>query len=88
MIQAKINGIDIKVKEGTSILDAAKKVNINIPTLCKHPDLDATAACGICIVKVKGGNKMLRSCCTPLEKAWISSPMTMNYRKRAGRLSS
>jgi len=68
MIQAKINGIDIKVKEGTTILDAAKKVNVNIPTLCKHPDLEATAACGICIVKAKGSNKMLRSCCTPLEK--------------------
>jgi len=67
MIKAKINGKDVTVKEGTTILDAAKMVNIKIPTLCKHPDLDSTAACGICIVKVKGSNKMLRSCCTPLE---------------------
>jgi predicted molibdopterin-dependent oxidoreductase YjgC len=39
----------------------------DIPTLCKHPDLDATAACGICIVRVAGSNKMLRACCTPVE---------------------
>ena len=66
MIEAVINDKTVNVAKGTTILDAAKKININIPVLCKHPDLDATAACGICIVKVKGSNKMLRSCCTPL----------------------
>jgi len=68
MITAKINGITVKVPEGTSILAAARKVQISIPTLCKHPDLPATAACGICIVKIKGSNKMLRACCTPIEQ--------------------
>ncbi len=67
MVKAKINNILVEVEENTTILDAAKKININIPTLCKHPDLHATASCGICIVKVKNSNKMLRSCCTPLE---------------------
>jgi len=66
MIKAIINGIPVEVEEGTSILDAAKKVHVDIPVLCKHPDLDATAACGICIVRIKGSPKMLRSCCTPL----------------------
>ncbi len=68
MVNAVINGVSVQVEPGTTILDAAKKINVNIPTLCKHPDLDATAACGICIVKVKGTKKMLRSCCTPLEE--------------------
>ncbi|MDD4956359.1 MAG: NADH-dependent [FeFe] hydrogenase, group A6 [Candidatus Omnitrophica bacterium] len=68
MRTAKINNISVTVEEGTTILDAAKKVNIKIPTLCKHPDLDATASCGICVVKVKGTNKMLRACCTPIEE--------------------
>lgn len=67
MIKAKINGIEVQVEESTSILDAARKVHVAIPTLCKHPDLDPTAACGICIVKVKGVQKMLRACCTPIE---------------------
>lgn len=66
MIKAKINGIDVEVPQGTTILDAAKSVYIHIPTLCKHPDLDPSAACGICIVKVAGSNKMLRACCTDI----------------------
>ncbi len=67
MVKAYINGIEIQVDDGTSILDAAKSAEINIPTLCKHPDLPASAACGLCIVKVKGSNKMIRACATPVE---------------------
>ncbi|MFH1062149.1 MAG: NADH-dependent [FeFe] hydrogenase, group A6 [Candidatus Omnitrophota bacterium] len=68
MIKAKINNVEVQVKKGSTILDAAKQINVNIPTLCKHPDLHATGSCGICIVKIKGSNKMMRSCCTPLEE--------------------
>jgi iron-only hydrogenase group A len=67
MIQAKINGIQVTVPEGTTILDAAKQVQIKIPVLCKHPDLPPEASCGICIVRIKGSAKMLRACCTPLD---------------------
>src|ERR1019366_3207840 len=67
MITARINQIEVQVPEGTSILDAARQVQVKIPTLCKHKDLLATASCGICIVRNKGGNKMIRACCTPLE---------------------
>ena len=66
IVKAKINGILIRAEEGTTILEAAKKVQVKIPTLCKHPDLKPSASCGLCIVKVKGSNKMLRACCTPL----------------------
>lgn len=68
MVNAKINGFSVSVSDGTTILEAAEKVQIKIPTLCKHPDLDPTASCGICIVKAKGTNKMLRACCTPIEE--------------------
>ncbi|MCD4779112.1 MAG: [FeFe] hydrogenase, group A [Candidatus Omnitrophica bacterium] len=67
MIKARINGITVEVEKGTTILDAARTVQIEIPTLCKHQDLPASAACGICIVKVRGSRKMLRACCTPIE---------------------
>jgi len=67
MIKAIINGNSIESLEGSSILDAARKVQIKIPTLCKHPDLKPGAGCGLCIVKIKGSRKMLRACCTPLE---------------------
>ncbi len=68
MIKAKINNIEVQVKPGTTILEAAEAIQVHIPALCRHPDLKPTAACGICIVKVKGSNKMLRSCSTPLEE--------------------
>jgi len=68
VITARINDIGVEVPEGTSILDAARHVQVKIPTLCKHRDLVPTAACGICIVRNRGGNKLIRACCTPLEQ--------------------
>jgi NADH-quinone oxidoreductase subunit G len=67
MVKAKIDGIEIEVEEGTSILDAARMVNVKIPTLCKHPDLHATSACGICVVKIAGRGGLVRACATPVE---------------------
>ena len=64
MIECEINGIPVEVPLGTTILDAAKQVGVTIPKLCYHNDLDAWAACGICVVKVEGSPKMLRACAT------------------------
>ncbi len=66
MVNIKIDGIDLQVEEGKTILEAAKTLGIKIPTLCKHPDVKATAACGICVVKMAGSPKMLRACTTPV----------------------
>jgi len=68
MVNLKINGIPVQVAEGSTILEAAKKAHVKIPTLCYNPDLSPWAACGICVVKVEGSNKMLRSCCTPVSE--------------------
>jgi NADH-quinone oxidoreductase subunit G len=67
MITIKINGQPFEVEEGISILEAAKRAQVNIPTLCYHPDLEAWAACGLCIVKMEGSPKMFRACATPVE---------------------
>ncbi|MCP5537837.1 MAG: iron hydrogenase small subunit [Akkermansiaceae bacterium] len=67
-VNARINGLDVEVPVGTSILDAARSVQIKIPTLCKHPDLLPTSACGLCIVKIAGSNKMPRACATAVEE--------------------
>ena len=64
MVKLKIDNIEVEVEAGTSILEAARKAQINIPTLCKHPDVDPSAGCGLCIVKVNG--RIIRSCCTPV----------------------
>jgi NADH-quinone oxidoreductase subunit G len=66
MINLKINGIPLQVEEGTTILNAAKKINIKIPTLCYNPDLPPWASCGICIVRMEGSPKMVRACTTPV----------------------
>ena len=66
-IEAKINGMPVRVPEGTSILEAARQAHIKIPTLCKHEDLLPTAACGLCIVKVAGNRKLPRACATAVE---------------------
>jgi NADH-quinone oxidoreductase subunit G len=83
-VKAIINGIPVEVAEGTSILDAAKQVSIKIPALCKHPDLDHTAACGICIVRIKATGRTLRACCTPLENGMeivTHDPEIVNVRR-------
>ncbi len=68
MINATINNTPVEVEAGTTILEAARKIQINIPVLCDHPDLIPSAACGICNVRVKNYNKMLRACTTALEE--------------------
>lgn len=65
-INVVIDGVKVSVPAGTTILDAARKIQVEIPTLCYHPDLHPRASCGICVVKV--GGKMLRACCTPVEE--------------------
>jgi len=68
MVKCKINGAEVLVPKGTTILAAAKQVQMNIPTLCWHPDLAAWGSCGICVVKMEGSPKMFRACTTPVEE--------------------
>ena len=64
MVNLKINGIAVSVPEGINVLEAAKLVHVNIPTLCYHPDLPAWAACGLCVVKQRNSPKTIRACAT------------------------
>ena len=68
MINITINGNPVQVEEGTSILHAARKANVNIPFLCYTPDLPAWASCGICVIRVEGSPKLIRACTTPVDK--------------------
>ncbi len=84
MEKARINNIEIEFEEGTTILDVAKTLGINIPTLCHHPDLIPTGACGVCVVEVEGLPTLTRACTTPLEKGWnvqTNSARARNTRK-------
>ena len=66
MVNIKINGKPLSVEENITVLEAAKRINIKIPTLCYNPDLEPWASCGICIVRTAGPGspRMVRACCT------------------------
>ena len=61
-VKIKIDNIDLVVPDGTTILEAAKKVNINIPHLCYHPDQLIKANCRMCVVEVAGSKKLTAAC--------------------------
>lgn len=65
MIHLTIQNIEVTVPEGTSVLEAARKAGVNIPTLCYHPDLTPFGSCGLCVCKQEGSAKIIRACATP-----------------------
>jgi NADP-reducing hydrogenase subunit HndD len=65
MITLTIDGKEVQVERGTTILEAAKKAGINIPTLCYLKDINEIGACRICVVEVKGARTLMASCVTP-----------------------
>lgn len=77
-INIYIDGIEVSVPEGTTILNAAKKVGKYIPTLCYHPDLKPTANCGICVVEFEDMPGTKRACATPV---WGGMKVVTNSNK-------
>jgi NADH-quinone oxidoreductase subunit G/[NiFe] hydrogenase diaphorase moiety small subunit/NADP-reducing hydrogenase subunit HndD len=67
-INFKIDGIDLTVEEGTTILTAARKANIQIPTLCYHEDLCVAGNCRVCVVEQKGSKNLIASCAMPVSE--------------------
>ncbi len=59
-----VNGCQITVPAGTTVLEAAQMQGINIPTLCHDPELTRPGACRICVVEVKGWRNLPPSCVT------------------------
>jgi NADP-reducing hydrogenase subunit HndD len=68
MINLKINNIEVSIKEDSTILEAAKNVNIKIPALCYHEDLCVAGNCRVCVVEQKGVNNLKAACATPAEE--------------------
>ena len=66
-ITIKIDGIDVTVPSGTTILEAAKKIGVHIPTLCNHPDLTAKSTCRICVVEDTGSRRLKTACNQPVD---------------------
>lgn len=62
MIHLTINGKQMTVPQGTTILEAARQNGIDIPTLCYEKAVEVYGACGLCVVEAEGIPKLLRSC--------------------------
>ena len=75
-VNLTINGIPVTVPEGTRILEAAKKANIHIPTLCEHPELCKRALCRICVVECDGRGKLLAACANDVWEGVSIEPIT------------
>lgn len=84
MVKLTINGQPIQVAEGTTILEAARKVGIDIPHLCFLKDLNDIGACRVCVVEMEGMEKLITACNTPAEEGMVlytNSPKVREVRK-------
>ncbi|MDR1691813.1 MAG: [FeFe] hydrogenase, group A [Oscillospiraceae bacterium] len=66
MINLKINGIPVEAQEGATILEAARQIGIEIPTLCYMNKINAIGACRMCVVEVKNARFNVASCVYPV----------------------
>ncbi|MCR4615948.1 MAG: FAD-dependent oxidoreductase [Clostridiales bacterium] len=86
IINLKIDGKDISVKKGTTILDAARANGIEIPTLCHSEYVKAYGACGLCLVEGENMPKLMRACSTVAGDGMVintMSPRVVRARKIA-----
>ncbi|OOH88438.1 formate dehydrogenase subunit alpha [Pasteurellaceae bacterium 15-036681] len=76
MINLKIDGIDVQVAEGTTVLEAAKSVGLTIPTLCYLKDVSDIGSCRLCVVEIEGHDKLPTSCNTLAEEGMVVRTQT------------
>jgi NADH:ubiquinone oxidoreductase subunit E len=80
----QIDNQKIEASQGMTILQAAEKAGITIPTLCHHRDFVPTGACRICVVEVEKSNRLVGSCHTPVAEGMVihsHSPKVLSSRK-------
>ncbi len=65
-IEVIINGCKLSVDQSSTILEAAEKINVKIPTLCHHKDLCIAGNCRVCVVEVEGARTLMAACATPV----------------------
>jgi len=71
-VRITIDGKEVKVPMGTTILAAARELGINIPTLCAHDDLCIAGVCRVCVVEIEGFRTLQASCAFP-----VTEPITV-----------
>ncbi len=84
MIKLTVNGISVEVPQNSTILDAAVKAGVRIPTLCFLKDINAIGACRMCLVEVKGARGLMAACVAPATEGMevtTNSQKLRDYRK-------
>lgn len=84
MVKLTIDGRTVKVEEGTTILNAALKLDIHIPHLCYFEGLNEIGACRVCAVEVKGKEQLVAACNTHVSEGmevFTNSPKVRKTRK-------
>ena len=85
-ISLRIDGELVSVREGETILQAARSSNKHIPTLCYLEGLSAAGGCRLCVVEIAGMNRLLPACTTPAQEGMnviTTSPRLTQYRRIA-----
>ena len=83
-ITLSINGREVEVPEGSSVLDAINTSETYISQLCKDPDMKAIGACRTCLVQIEGTRGFPASCSVPAAqglKVWTETPEARNIRR-------
>ncbi len=84
MVSLFINGKKVEAEPSQTILQAAQKLGIHIPTLCHDPRLTPTGACRMCVVEAEGARTLVASCATPVSegmKITTHSELVMRSRR-------
>ena len=76
-----IDGHEVMVPPGTTILDAAERVGVVLPRYCYHPGLSAPALCRMCLVEVEGAPKLLPSCVQQVQDDMVVHTTSADARK-------
>jgi NADH dehydrogenase/NADH:ubiquinone oxidoreductase subunit G len=73
MITFRMNGLEVKVEEGSTILDAARFYGLEIPTLCHNDGLTPFGGCRLCVVEIGEGlrSKLVSACTYPAEEGLV-----------------
>jgi formate dehydrogenase major subunit len=81
MVQITINGKQVEVPEGTTVLRAAEMAGIRIPKLCDHKELTPYGGCRLCIVEVQGVRVPMASCTLPVNNGMVVNTETEALKK-------
>ncbi len=81
MVTGTIDGTQICVAKGTSIMRAARQLEVEIPKLCATDNLKAHGSCRMCVVEIEGRTGLPASCTTPFEEGMVINTQTSNVLK-------